>query len=117
QRAQQLRAVGLGNSFGFADLRDRHQASPRDLHQATDPVFFVRAQFHRSLFTLTVSKPRSNPSSSFAASDIMDRSHGGSNTSSTLASVMPGTSRSLCSTCPGRIPATGQFGAVSVIRT
>jgi hypothetical protein len=56
-----------------------------------------------------------NPSSRRAASDIREASQGGSQTSSTSASVTPSTVRSLASTSPGMTPATGQLGAVRVI--
>src|SRR5579883_247630 len=98
QRAEQLRGVGLRNSLRPADFWNRDRSSPADLHQAPESVFFVRAEFHFRFVTFTTSKPRSNPNSSFAASDIRDRSHGGSHTSSTFASVIPGTARTAAST-------------------
>src|SRR5207249_11026433 len=60
---------------------------------------------------------QSRPSFSFAASDILHESHGGSNTISTFASVTPGTDRTLRSTSPGNSCAAKQAGDVSVIRT
>ena len=47
----------------------------------------------------------------------MSAFQGGSQTSSTFASVTPGTAFTFASTSPGREPATGQAGAVSVIFT
>ncbi len=59
----------------------------------------------------------SSPNASMAASDMRSLDHGGSKVNSSLTSVTPGTARIACSTEAGSDPATGQFGAVKVIRT
>ena len=61
-------------------------------------------------------KPIHNsPSVSWAASLMHCWLQGGSHTSSTEASLTPGTLSTAVLTCPGSVPATGQDGAVSVI--
>src|SRR5262249_19723824 len=52
-----------------------------------------------------------------APSDNIDGCQAGSQTSSTSAEVTPGAPATLSWTSPGRLPATGQPGAVSVILT
>ena len=56
------------------------------------------------------------PSANLAASDMRALVHGGSNTNSSFTSVTPGTARTARSTSPGSVPATGQLGAVNVMR-
>lgn len=58
-----------------------------------------------------------NPSSSLASSLIREKSHGGSNVTITLASLINGCSFNFCCTSAGRLPATGQAGDVRVIIT
>jgi hypothetical protein len=55
------------------------------------------------------------PSASSAASDMRERSHGGSNTICTSTSPIPGSARSLSATSLARIEPMPQPGAVSVI--
>src|SRR3990172_7811771 len=57
------------------------------------------------------------PSCSLAASVMRSLVHGGSQTSSTAAALTPGTALTASSTVAGKVWATGQPGAVSVICT
>ncbi len=57
------------------------------------------------------------PSSSFASSVIREKSQGGSNVTTTLASFIIGFSFNFCCTSTGKVPATGQAGEVKVITT
>src|SRR5690606_2950913 len=135
QQAHQLGYIGDRQSLGRADLRDRCGGVRIAGHpeQAPQAVFFLRAQFHGVPLKPPAAPPRRPPRSplgskpipgahiipscSFAPSLIRLGSHGGSQTSSSRASVTPSTARVLASTSTGSSPATGQLGAVSVIRT
>src|SRR5208283_1056418 len=86
-----------------------------DADQTADAVFFVGGELHR-LCSLAIGIMSSMPSASLAASDMRALVHGGSKTSSSLTPVTPGTARTARSTSPGSVPATGQLGAVSVMR-
>ena len=66
----------------------------------------------RSDFCLRVAdfQVYNNPTCSFASSDILLMSHVGSHTTSTQASLTPGTVFALALTSPGRLWAAGQAG-------
>ena len=94
---------------------DADRALGRARHQLGDPRLGgggegdgggAQARGHQSI-----------PNSSRASSDIFCGSQGGSQTSSTSASPMPGTAPTRSSTSPGMDSATGQCGVVSVIFT
>lgn len=74
-----------------------------------------KIEFARQL--VTSFQTHNIPSSSLAASVMRSRVHAGSQTNSTDALVTPGTARNAVSTVPGKVCATGQPGAVSVIQT
>src|SRR5437899_428168 len=118
QHTQQFRGVGFRHPFRLADLGDG-QASARALvgqpEQTAQTVFFVRIQLHFLPMRVT-GITSSIPSASFAASDILSFVHGGSNTRSSFTPVIPGTAATFACTSAGSVPATGQLGAVSVMR-
>src|ERR1700691_4861892 len=119
QNAQQLGGVGRRERFRLADLRNRQalvRSRQADAQQAAQSVFFVRAQFHgRTRDSLSIGMISSRPNNMRASGDMRLLSHGGSNVSSSFTSFTTGTARALRSTSAGRLPATGQFGAVRVI--
>src|SRR4051794_8040671 len=116
--AQDLRGISRRDTFGLADFGNGQTLCGKpgvtETNQTAQTVLFVCGQFHR--FSLAIGMISSSPSASLAASDIRSLDHGGSNVSSSLTSVTPGTARTARSASPGRVPATGQFGAVRVIR-
>src|SRR5450759_4893488 len=117
EHAQDLGRVGGGNSLGLTHFGNRQAATlarVTDADQAAQAVFFIGAQLHRR--SLAMGMMSSMPIASLAASDMRALVQGGSKTSSSLTPVTPGTARAARSTSAGRLPATGQLGAVRVMR-
>jgi hypothetical protein len=86
--AHDLCDVWWSDAFGVADFFDRERfgrTATGKLQQATQTVFFQRAELHGYII----------PSSSLAASDIISMVHGGSQTTSTFASLISGISATL----------------------
>jgi hypothetical protein len=117
EHAQDLGGIGRGDAFGLAHFGNREAsalARVADADQAAQAVFFVGAQLHRG--SLAMGMRSSMPSISLAASDIRSFDQGGSKVRSILTPVTPGTARMARSTSAGKLPATGQLGAVRVMR-
>src|ERR1035437_3553694 len=117
EHPQDLGRVGGRNSLRLAHFGNRQGAAPArvtDADQAAQAVLFIGAQLHRR--SLAMGMMSSIPIASLAASLMRAFVQGGSKVSSNFTPVTPGTARAARSTSAGRLPATGQLGAVSVMR-
>jgi hypothetical protein len=102
QNTHQLGHIRCRDAFVTADVGNGRAPTctlMRNMQEAAQSIFFVRAQLHdRNFESGTVSRPKSKPSASLAASDILSRSQGGSKTRSIVAAVTPSTARTFCFT-------------------